>query len=105
MGGKWERFGDGRVLVGVSETESEFNTVSKTGGSKTHTLTINEMPVHSHPQYVSANSGNQATRRDYSSDGSSSLYPQGNNTGNSGGGQAHNNLQPYITVYRWRRTA
>ncbi|HGC8951764.1 TPA: DUF859 family phage minor structural protein [Streptococcus agalactiae] len=105
MGGKWERFGNGHVLVGVSETESEFNTVSKTGGSKTHTLTINEMPVHSHPQYVSANSGNQAIRRDYSSDGGASLYPQGNNTGNSGGGQAHNNLQPYITVYRWRRTA
>ena len=105
MGGTWERFGNGRVLVGVSEKESEFNTVNKTGGSKTHTLTISEMPAHSHAQYVTANSGNQAVRRDYSSDGKSGIYPQGNNTGNTGGGHPHNNLQPYVTVYRWRRTA
>lgn len=105
MGGTWERFGNGRVLVGVSENESEFKSVNKSGGSKTHTLTVDEMPSHSHAQYVSANNGNQAIRRDYSSDGNSSLYPQGNNTGNTGGNKPHNNLQPYVTVYRWRRTA
>ncbi|WP_224212586.1 DUF859 family phage minor structural protein, partial [Streptococcus agalactiae] len=105
MGGSWERFGNGRVLVGVSETESEFNGVNKSGGSKTHTLTIDEMPSHSHAQYVSANNGNKAIRRDYGSDGNSNTYPQGNNTGNTGGGKPHNNLQPYVTVYRWRRTA
>ncbi|KAF0072784.1 hypothetical protein GL201_10580, partial [Streptococcus agalactiae] len=93
------------VLVGVSENESEFKSVNKSGGSKTHTLTVDEMPSNSHAQYVSANNGNQAIRRDYSSDGNSSLYPQGNNTGNTGGNKPHNNLQPYVTVYRWRRTA
>ncbi|WP_425227982.1 phage baseplate protein, partial [Streptococcus agalactiae] len=67
MGGTWERFGNGRVLVGVSENESEFKSVNKSGGSKTHTLTVDEMSSHSHAQYVSANNGNQAIRRDYSS--------------------------------------
>ncbi len=100
-----EIYMNGRVLVGVSENESEFKSVNKSGGSKTHTLTVDEMPSHSHAQYVSANNGNQAIRRDYSSDGNSSLYPQGNNTGNTGGNKPHNNLQPYVTVYRWRRTA
>lgn len=105
MGGTWQRFGQGRVLVGVSENEGEFNAPNKTGGAKTHTLTIDEMPSHSHRQVVTANEGNTAIRRDHSSDGGSSPYDQGINTGSAGGGQAHNNLQPYITVYMWQRIA
>lgn len=105
MGGTWERFANGRTIVGVSESESEFNTSTKTGGSKTHTLTVEEIPPHSHAQYVTANDGTPAIRRDWSSDGRSGPYPQGINTGNTGGGRAHNNLQPYITVYMWKRTA
>ncbi|MFA9493188.1 DUF859 family phage minor structural protein [Streptococcus sp. E17BB] len=105
MGGTWERFGQGRVLVGVNESDSDFNAPNKTGGAKTHTLTVDEMPSHSHGQYVSANSGNQAIRRDWTSDGGSTAYPQGVNTGNTGGNQPHNNLQPFITVYMWRRIA
>lgn len=105
MGGTWERFANGRTLVGVSESESEFNTGNKTGGSKTHTLTVEEIPPHSHAQYVTANDGTPAIRRDWSSDGRSGPYPQGINTGNTGGGRAHNNLQPYIAVYMWKRTA
>ncbi|MCW1043450.1 phage baseplate protein, partial [Streptococcus anginosus] len=57
MGGVWERFGNGRVLVCVDEADADFNTANKTGGEKTHTLTIDEMPSHSHRQYVSANNG------------------------------------------------
>lgn len=105
MGGTWTRFGQGRVLVGVSENETEFNVANKVGGSKTHTLTVQEMPSHSHRQRVTANNGSPAIRRDHSSDGNSSIYDQGIDTGSTGGGQAHNNLQPYITVYMWQRTA
>lgn len=105
MGGVWERFGNGRVLVGVDEADADFNTANKTGGEKTHTLTIDEMPSHSHRQYVSANNGNDSIRRDWSSDGASKAYDQGMNTGAAGGDKPHNNLQPYITIYRWRRTA
>lgn len=106
MGGTWERFGNGRVLVGVNESDSDFNIVNKTGGEKTHTLTVNEIPSHSHGQNVSAGTGSgPAIRRDYQGDGTGAAYPQGISTQNAGGGQAHNNLQPYITVYMWRRTA
>lgn len=110
MGGTWTRFGQGRVLVGVSESETEFNTVNKTGGAKTHTLNLEEIPSHSHAQRVTANTGNgTAIRRDWSSDvpsGQNALtYPQGIDTAATGGGRAHNNLQPYITVYMWQRTA
>ena len=106
MGGTWERFGNGRVLVGVNESDSDFNIVNKTGGEKMHTLTVNEMPSHEHGQNVSAGSGSgPAIRRDYQSEGTGVAYPQGISTQHAGGGQAHNNLQPYITVYMWRRTA
>lgn len=105
MGGVWERFGNGRVLVGVDETDTDFNAASKQGGEKTHTLTIDEMPSHRHRQFVSANNGNDAVRRDWSSDGAGRAYDQGMETGRTGGNRPHNNLQPYVTIYRWRRTA
>jgi hypothetical protein len=105
IGGTWERFGNGRVLVGVDEADSDFNTSNKTGGAKKHTLTVAEMPSHSHGQVVTANNTGSAIRRDYDSDGSAGIYSQGVQTEATGGGQAHNNLQPYITVYMWRRTA
>lgn len=105
IGGTWERFGNGRVLVGVDEADSDFNTPNKTGGEKMHKLTIAEMPSHSHGQVVTANNTGSAIRRDYDSDGSAGIYSQGVQTEATGGEQAHNNLQPYVTVYMWRRTA
>lgn len=104
IGGTWERFGNGRVLVGVDEADSDFSTPNKTGGEKTHTLTIAEMPSHSHGQVVTANNTGSAIRRDHDSDGSAGIFSQGVQTEATGGGQGHNNLQPYITVYMWRRT-
>lgn len=103
MGGVWERFGSGRVLVGVDEADADFNAANKQGGEKTHTLTIAEMPSHSHRQFVSANNGNDSIRKDWDADGNGKAYDQGMETGRAGGNKPHNNLQPYITVYRWRR--
>lgn len=105
MGGVWERFGNGRSLVGVDEADGDFNAANKIGGEKTHTLTIDEMPSHSHRQFVSANNGNDSIRKDWDADGNGKAYDQGMETGRAGGNKPHNNLQPYITVYRWRRTA
>lgn len=102
--GVWSRYGQGRVLVSQDGTQSEFDTLNETGGAKTHTLSWNEMPAHSHPQNVTANAG-PAIRRDFQSDGGGGTYAQGVNTGDAGGNQAHNNLQPYIVVYMWQRIA
>lgn len=198
FGGAWERFANGRTLVGVSEGESEFNTVKKTGGAKTHTLTVTEMPSHTHTQNahnhgassgsdgshthgvslsaasagahshsVTVNSGGNHTHtytgfiqcsvsssatytaiahKRYAADGASTpasmnstgshshsassasagahTHSVSGNTGSAGshahtvsvnnttatnnstgGSGAHNNLQPYITVYMWVRTS
>lgn len=107
LGGTWVAWGEGRVPVGVDTSQTEFDTVEETGGEKTHTLTIDEMPSHSHNIYtVDSGSGNHGKK-----DG---LYYQGGwwgngmgapNVGNTGGSKAHNNLQPYITCYMYKRTA
>ena len=48
FGGTWVSWGAGRVPVGVDTTQNEFKTVEKTGGEKTHKLTVSEMPKHTH---------------------------------------------------------
>lgn len=103
--GTWERF-KGLIALGLDENDSSFNEIRKKGGEKEHILSVNEMPSHSHMQYVASNDGVQAERRDYNEDGRSSIYEQGCYTGQTGGNQAHNNLPPYeVTGYMWIRRA
>jgi hypothetical protein len=110
--GTWERYGAGRVLVGYDEADSSFNAQDKTGGAKTHTLTEAELPEHRHRMGIQA--GGDLVRVDrWMDDTSSDILAGGNTntfarsvqTSSVGGGQAHNNLQPYITVFMWKRTA
>lgn len=64
------------------------------------------MPSHTHAQYVTSdNVSGGGIRVDYTKDGASLPYLQGIDTGSSGGNQPHNNIQPYITCYMWKRTA
>lgn len=102
MGGTWERI-KGKVLVGVDEADSDF-VVGKTGGEKKHKLTIAEIPSHSHalqlnkgisPASVSSGGSNGYLWGEYSGKNSSSV----------GGDESHNNLQPYMTAFIWKRTA
>ena len=131
FGGTWVAWGSGRVPVGVNTSDSNFNTVEKTGGEKTHKLTVSEMPSHSHSVSGSTNttgahthgtgsnnfwigsdtnniaSGTSTGRTTISktaSDGAHSHTVSGTADATGGGG-AHNNLQPYITCYMWKRTA
>lgn len=105
-GGTWERFGQGKVLVGFDENDADFNEVLKTGGEKSHTLKPNEMPSHTHnlPSGTSSINGSEYAINVYMNTG----YWNGNTNEiihPTGGDQPHNNLQPYVVVYRWRRVA
>ena len=154
LGGEWEQFGEGKTLVGVDNSQEEFNSIEKTGGEKNHTLTIDEIPTHSHE--ISSLSGTTSTVGNHSHEiwptfygGSgwptqsiSSQYafsltksvqnsnyapltgpmasaragttsPSGTHnhtvttdpsqTETVGNSKPYNNLQPYITVYMWKR--
>lgn len=103
FGGTWVKWGAGRVPVGVDTSDSDFDTAEETGGEKTHTLTIAEMPSHAHKVHAgwgSGSLGNNFFRVD-----SNNPKNQWDDTFSTGGDGAHNNLQPYITCYMYKRTA
>lgn len=104
LGGTWVAWGAGRVPVGVDTTQTEFNTVNKTGGEKTHTLTIDEIPSHWHSTTACGTRG-KAQADSSGKSGYAWNADSGSVTGYTGGGGAHNNLQPYITCYMYKRTA
>lgn len=64
FGGTWVQWGAGRVPIGINTSDTNFNTVEKTGGSKTHTITASEMPSHSHS--IPALSGTAASAGSHS---------------------------------------
>lgn len=106
----------GRVPAGYDSAQTEFNTMGKTGGEKTHLLTSAEMPAHNHTDSghthaapdgaafwvtngSSGNVGNGTFWGVHAFDGSTnSTASAASNIQNTGGGGAHNNLQPYLTI-------
>ena len=111
-GGTWERYGQGKTLVGLNENEIEFSEVNKTGGEKSHTLSISEMPSHFHSvgAYTDYVGDNGNTYFDQNQALTNTLTPKygkyfGTISNSTGGSGAHNNLQPYITVYMWKRVS
>lgn len=143
LGGTWESFGAGRVLIGVgtgtdiNSTSQTFSSAEVTGGEYTHKLTITEIPSHTHGSkslvgtwanwgegsgQVSRTANGYKVTGIVSAVGDNNQYGWGTATGrdqdntslkidathehNSVGGDGyHNNIQPYITVYFWKRTA
>lgn len=88
----------GRAVVGVDAAQTEFDTLGETGGAKTHTLTINEMPSHNHPPSSGTSILNyRGTGGNLSAPSGGTIEGNGS-TGSRGGGQAHNNLQPYMAL-------
>jgi len=100
--GTWAAFGEGRVLVGKASSGT-FATAGATGGAETHTLTTSEMPSHTHKiTTYFTNTGNGTY---IASANGSIVTGEGGPTQATGGGGSHNNLQPYVVVYMWQRTA
>lgn len=116
-GTTWEQFAAGRTLVGLDTSDADFNTVGQTDGEKEHTLTTDEIPAHGHGMahnhsYTGPNTGSWKTGTNgkshtwcTSAGGKTSGGASKTTTDNAGGGSAHNNLQPYIVVYMWKRVS
>ena len=96
--GTWAAFGAGKVMVGLDAADAAFDTLAETGGAKTHTLSTAELPAHTHTYSALSGSGGSID----SGSGAGSVSSK--NSGSTGSGDAHNNLQPYIVVYMWKRT-
>lgn len=92
----------GRTIVGLNADDADFNTIGKTIGEKTHTLTIKEMPEHTHKFRASTKLGNDESTITYGERTSGSVISgnYGNAIQNEGSSQSHNNIQPsFIGVY------
>lgn len=117
LGGTWERFGQGRTLVGEGtgndgSTSMSF-TSNSTGGEFKHKLVLEEMPNHTHYILDQPSDGNTGFSGD---PGGKSPYTRATERADrtkrywwgttypSGGDKDHNNVQPYIVTYFWRRT-
>jgi microcystin-dependent protein len=88
----------GKVPVGYNSSDTSFDTLGETGGEKTHTLTIAEMPSHGHRLYYQyMNTGEGATRYGIAYSAIADSNTDGW-LGTTGGSGAHNNLQPYIVL-------
>jgi hypothetical protein len=117
--GTWTAFGAGRVMVGFNAADPLFDTAEETGGSKdaivvshTHTGTTATDGAHTHTIFRGTAPGNGRTDGSHGDnlvfDGTSGVSGSHNHsfTTNSTGSSGTNaNLQPYITVFMWKRTA
>lgn len=94
LGGVWERLKD-RFLLGAGDGHA----AGETGGEAAHVLTEAEMPRHVHALPTAQGTGGEMAVQTGEAGGT-----QGETTLEAGGGLAHNNLPPYLTVYMWKRT-
>lgn len=107
LGFTWERELVGMFPIGYNPDDTDFNTIGKTGGEKTHKLTLTEIPSHRHPNVVTNVTSSRANTWDINKTAASvtSVSRTISNSGSSGGGQAHNNLPPFQVVAYWKRVA
>lgn len=107
FGGTWEQI-QGRFLLGMS---SSYPAGSQ-GGEAEHTLTEAEIAPHKHTLAYGPDSSASSTGFPYGIAAGSATnsaggrgYASNLGTFSAGGGQSHNNMPPYLSVYIWKRTA
>lgn len=116
--GTWTAFGAGRVMVGIDAGDTSFDTAGETGGSKdavvvSHTHTVTD-PGHAHNLTTTAIGAGGGTGEFTGTNGSAGGTQTAdrvltNTTGitisSTGTSGTNANLQPYVVVYMWKRTA
>lgn len=101
FGGTWVQIEDRFLLAAGTVYKA-----GTTGGEAEHTLTNNEIPNHQHPIWFPNAGGEQSAAIGYPEAGNkNTYYVEASKTGGAGGGEAHNNMPPYLVVYAWKRTA
>ena len=112
FGGEWVQLTD--TFLYASNT-ADADVTTATGGEATHTLTVNEMPSHNHTQNQHRHSMSGVNWSVSSGSESAVIHTQNRTIGTKytdyqqptinekGGGQAHNNMPPYMKVFMWKR--
>ena len=120
IGGEWEKYAQGRTIIGDGTGTDSNGLVQtfangSTGGEYTHKLTVAEMPSHSHDVYANSFAGNLRIAMDNSVGADGGIYSvsdSGHDTSRTewalyaaaaGGSDAHNNVEPYIVTYIYKR--
>lgn len=117
FGGTWERISQGRFLIGaganVANTTDYWGSYAagaenfpagEMGGEVTHTLTVDEMPSHTHSERLEW-SNTKAWGLTGTGEGANAVVDQGTATEATGGGKPHSNMPPYLVVYMWKRVS
>ena len=99
FGGTWERI-KGRFLLAADDSTYKLGG---TGGEATHTLTVAEMPSHTHKYLLSYGGNDPASGFNYGNTMAGMFDAAFSKS--AGGSQAHNNMPPYLAVYIWKRVA
>jgi hypothetical protein len=113
-GTTWTAHGAGRVIVSLDSGDSDFNAPGKTGGAKTHTLTLDELENHRHDfkSFPGYNENASTWISFFTGNYAALSITRGNvqanyikNSGSTGSGTAFSITQPYVVIYMWQRTA
>lgn len=105
FGGTWSQIKD-RFLLACGDSYANGSV----GGEASHTLTINEIPSHTHCTYIDADfsaayTGNNNAWKQSLVNATNSTVNPNYTFSYTGGSSAHNNMPPYFAIYTWYRTA
>lgn len=106
FGGNWDEI-HGAFLF----ANSALHKAGEIGGEEEHVLKEKEIPIHYHDEYVGNDGGDDSVPEGYygftsiASTSKNTYWAKGSKTSEAGGGQAHNNMPPYLSVYMWQRVS
>ena len=106
FGGNWDEI-HGAFLF----ANSALHKAGEIGGEEEHVLKEKEIPIHYHDEYVGNDGGDGSVPEGYygftsiAYTSENTYWAKGSKTSEAGGGQAHNNMPPYLSVYMWQRVS